>query len=211
MENLIVTNKAVVRGTIVSIHGKNNNGSMTIACPVITHSRKRGVLESSVRVNYPVVSFNSSTKTEGILDHFRQGQKVTIEGYVQSYLRMDDFGDTREIMNLYITTITPDISKMEANFGIAGRIYPEPLNEVYLSGTLTGIVKRGDRALAIRLDASREKKNILNLVYFHAPASVSQSFHIGDEVCILAMVQTVDTKEKKVIHNYQDLVVLDIE
>lgn len=210
MENLTVTNRAIVRGTIVSIHGKNNNGSMTVACPVITNSRRRGVMESTVKVNYPVVSFNSGTETEDILERFHKGQRVFIEGYVQSYLRMDDFGDTREIMNLYITTITPDISKMEAVFGDAGRVYPEPLNEVYLSGTLLGIVKRGDRVLALRLDASADRKNILNLVYFNAPATVSQSFHIGDNVSILAMVQTVDTKEKKVIRNYQDLVVLDI-
>lgn len=211
MEKFEIMNEAIFRGRIVRIRGTNGNGTITLACPLITTVRRKGVVENGVRVNYPVLSFNKNTVTPDILESFKQGDHVIVKGYVQSYMRLDEnSGDAKEIMNLYIREIMLDTSKMMNAFGVEGRTYPEPQNEAYLSGVLAGVTKRTDTIATLRLDLSKERKNIVNAVYFRAPANVISDLSIGETVNVLAMVQTVDTREKKVIRNYQELVVLDI-
>lgn len=206
-----ITNEAVFCGTIVSIRGKGNNGSITLACPLITNTRRQGALESNVRVNYPSLSFNKDTKTENILEKFKVRDHVRVTGHVQSYLQLDEnTGDTREIINVYIDVITQDSSKMMNMFCKEGRTYSEARNEVYLSGNLLGVVKRTESILSIRLDVSGQRKNYINAIYFRAPNGLASEFVIGEKVDILAMVQTVNTKEKKNSRNYQDLVILDM-
>lgn len=206
-----ITNEAVFYGTIVSIRGKGNNGSITLACPLITNTRRQGKLESNVRVNYPSLSFNKDTKTENIPENFKVKDHVRVTGHVQSYLQMDEnTGDTREIVNVYIDEITLDSSKMMNMFCKEGRTYSEARNEVYLSGNLLGIVKRTDSILSIRLDVSGQRKNYINAIFFRAPSGLAGEFVIGERVDVLAMVQTVNTKENKKSRNYQDLVILDM-
>lgn len=206
-----ITNEAVFCGTIVSIRGKGNNGSITLACPLITNTRRQGKLESNVRVNYPSLSFNKDTKTEGILENFKVRDHVRVTAHVQSYLQMDEkTGDTKEIVNIYIDEIIQDSSKMMSMFCKEGRTYPEARNEVYLSGILLGVVKRTESILSIRLDVSVKRKNYINAMYYRAPSGLASEFVIGDKVDILAMVQTMNTKENKKFRNYQDLVILDM-
>lgn len=211
MEKMEIMNEAIFRGRIVRIRGANGNGTITLACPLITTTRKKGVVENGVRNNYPVLSFNKSTVTQDILETFKQGDHVIVKGYVQSYMRLDEnSGDAKEIMNLYVHEIMPDNSKMMNAFGVEGRTYPESQNEVYLSGVLAGITKRTDTIATLRIDLSKERKNVVNAVYFRAPANIISDLSIGETVNVLAMVQTVDAREKKVIRNYQELVILDI-
>lgn len=206
-----ITNEAVFCGTIVSIRGKGNNGSITLACPLITNTRRQGELESNVRVNYPSLSFNKDTKAENILEKFKVRDHVRVTGHVQSYLQLDEStGDTREIINVYIDDITQDSSKMMNMFCKEGRMYSEARNEVYLSGNLLGVVKRTESILSIRLDVSGQRKNYINAVYFRAPSGLASEIVICEKVDILAMVQTVNTKEKKKSRNYQELVILDM-
>lgn len=206
-----ITNEAVFCGTIVSIRGKGNNGSITLACPLITNTRRQGKLESNVRINYPSLSFNKDTQTENILEKFKVKDHVRVTGYVQSYLQMDEnTGDTKEIINVYINEISLDSSKMMNMFCKEGRTYPEARNEVYLSGILLGVVKRTESILSIRLDVSGQRKNFINAMYFRAPSGMASEFVIGEKVDILAMVQTINTKENKKSRNYQDLVILDL-
>lgn len=206
-----ITNEAVFCGTIVSIRGKGNNGSITLACPIITSSRHQRKLENNVRVNYPSLSFNKDTKTENILENFKVRDHVRVTGHVQSYLQMDEnTGDTREIVNIYIDKITQDSSKMMNMFCKEGRTFPEACNEVYLSGTLLGIVKRTESILSIRIDLSGQRKNYVNAMYYRAPSGLASDFVIGEKVDVLAMVQTINTKESKRFGNYQNLVILDM-
>ena len=206
-----ITNEAVFCGTIVSIRGKGNNGSITLACPLITSTRRQGKLENNVRINYPSLSFNKDTKTENILENFKVRDHVRVTAHVQSYLQMDEnTGDTREIVNVYIDEITLDSSKMMNMFCKEGRVFPEARNEVYLSGTLLGIVKRTESILSIRIDLSGQRKNYVNAMYYRAPSGLASEFVIGEKVAVLAMVQTVNTKENKKSRNYQDLVILDM-
>ena len=206
-----VTNEAVFCGTIVSIRGKGNSGSITLACPSITSTRRQGKIENNVRINYPSLSFNKDTKTENILESFKVGNHVRVAAHVQSYLQMDEnTGDTREILNVYIDEITQDSSKMMSMFCKEGRTFPEPRNEVYLSGTLLGVVKRTESILSIRLDLSDQRKNYINAMFYRAPSGLASEFVIGDKVDILAMVQTIDTKEHKKARSYHELVILDM-
>lgn len=206
-----ITNEAVFCGTIVSIRGKGNSGSITLACPLITSTRRQGKLENNVRINYPSLSFNKDTKTENILENFKVRDHVRVTAHVQSYLQMDEnTGDTREIVNVYIDEITLDSSKMMNMFCKEGRVFPEARNEVYLSGTLLGIVKRTESILSIRIDLSGQRKNYVNAMYYRAPSGLASEFVIGEKVDVLAMVQTVNTKENKKSRNYQDLVILDM-
>ena len=208
MEKLEIMNEAIFRGRIVRIREANGNGTITLACPLITTVRKKGIVENGTRVNYPVLSFNKNTVTPNIAETFKQGDHVIVKGYVQSYMRLDEnSGDAKEIMNLYIREIMPDTSKMMNAFGVEGRTYPESQNEVYLSGVLSGITKRNDTIALLRIDLSQERKNV---VYFRAPANVISDLSIGETINVLAMVQTVDTKERKMFRNYQELVILDI-
>ena len=210
MEKLEIMNEAIFRGRIVRIREANGNGTITLACPLITTVRKKGIVENGTRVNYPVLSFNKNTVTPNIAETFKQGDHVIVKGYVQSYMRLDEnSGDAKEIMNLYIREIMPDTSKMMNAFGVEGRTYPESQNEVYLSGVLSGITKRNDTIALLRIDLSQERKNV-NAVYFRAPANVISDLSIGETINVLAMVQTVDTKERKMFRNYQELVILDI-
>lgn len=206
-----ITNESVFCGTIVSIRGKGNTGSVTLACPLITSTRRQGKLENSVRVNYPSLSFNKDTKTENILENFKVGNHVRVTGHVQSYLQLDEnTGDTREIVNIYIDEIIQDSSKMMSMFCKEGRTFPEGRNEVYLSGILLGVVKRTESILSIRLDVSDQRKNYINAMYYRAPSGLASKFIIGEQVDILAMVQTINTKENKISRNYQNLVILDM-
>lgn len=206
-----IINEAVFCGRIVSIRGNETSGTVTIACPAVTLTRRSGKIENGVRVNYPSLSYNKNTITQEVVGNFKRGDYVTIKGYVQAYLGLDkNNGDTKEITSLYIREIFHDRSKMEAAFGIAGRTYPESKNEVYLTGTLAGIVKRAERVLSVRLDLSAEHRNLINAVYYNARAGIASEYSIGDRVHILAMVQTVDTKENRHIYNYQDIVILDL-
>lgn len=95
-------------------------------------------------------------------------------------------------------------------FGKNGRIYPESINEVYLSCTLAGITKHTNTILKFRLDLSDKRKNLMDAIYYRASAGIANGMGIGDSVDILAMIQTVNTKEDKKIRNYQELVILDI-
>lgn len=204
-------NKAIFHGTIVSMKGKNSNGSMTLACPFITRARRGGKIETLVRETYPTLSFNKNAVTKDILTNFAVGDRVVVEGNVRSYLRMDEnTGDTREIMNIYIDTIEHDASCMEQVFGVKGRNYPEAENKLFLTGELAGISKRTGTTLNIRLDMSESgKRNMVDTVYYNAPASLVNELSIGDMVNVYARVQTVDTKEHPHIRNYQSIVVLD--
>lgn len=179
--------------------------------PADYHSAKKGDRGKWNQGQYPVLSFNKNTVTPNIAETFKQGDHVIVKGYVQSYMRLDEnSGDAKEIMNLYIREIMPDTSKMMNAFGVEGRTYPESQNEVYLSGVLSGITKRNDTIALLRIDLSQERKNVVNAVYFRAPANVISDLSIGETINVLAMVQTVDTKERKMFRNYQELVILDI-
>ena len=204
-------NKAIFHGTIVSIKGENGNGSMTLACPLVVRARRSGKAETSVRETYPTLSFNKNAQTKNILESFSVGDRVIVEGNVRSYLRMDEnTGDTREIMNIYIDTIEHDASCMEQVFGMKGRNYPEAENKVFLTGELAGISKRTNTILTMRLDMSENgKRNMIEAIYYNAPASLANELSIGDTVNIYARVQTVDTKEHHNIRNYQSIVILD--
>lgn len=205
-----IMNEAVFCGRIVSIREDENSGTVTVACPAVTTTRRSGKVENGVRVNYPSLSYNKNTITPDVFGSFKRGDYVTIKGYVQAYLGLDkNNGETREITSLYIREMFHDRSKMEKVFGIPGRTYPETKNEVYLTGTLAGIVKRTERVLAVRLDLSTEHRNLINAVYYNARAGIASEYSIGDRVHILAMVQTVDTRESRHIYSYQDIVILD--
>jgi|GEM_PF-3095239 len=212
MERKDVMNEAVFSGRIVSIRGDGVNGSMTLACPSITRANRKGKMENEVRTSYPVLSFNKDTATTDILSKFKRGDHVAVKGYVRSYLRMNDSGDAREILNVYIKEVDFTISKMFSAFGRDGRTFPDPLNEVYLSGTIVGITKRSDNIITLRIDiSSPQKKNIITATYYRAPAGLASKFVIGDSIDVLATMQTVDTKEHTKIRDYQSLVILDIE
>lgn len=204
-------NKAIFHGIVVSMKGENNNGSMTLACPLIVRTRHSGKLETSVRETYPTLSFNKNTTTKDILANFAVGDRVVVEGNIHSYIRMDEnTGDTREIMNVYIETIEHDTSCMEQVFGTKGRNYPEAENKVFLTGELAGISKRTGTTLNLRLDMSENgKRNMVDAVYYNAPATLANNLSIGDMVNVYARVQTVDTKEHPRIRNYQSVVILD--
>lgn len=209
-KNRGIMNHAIFRGTIVSIRGENENGTIVLACPMITNMYRQGKIENGVRVNYPVLSFNKNTKTQNILAEFKQGNRVFVKAYLQTYVHMDDFGDAREIVNIYIDEIVQESSKMMSMFGKNGRIYRESINEVYLSCTLAGITKHTNTILKFRLDLSDKRKNLMDAIYYRASAGIANGMGIGDSVDILAMIQTVNTKEDKKIRNYQELVILDI-
>lgn len=204
-------NKAIFHGIVVSMKGENNNGSMTLACPLIVRTRHSGKLETSVRETYPTLSFNKNTTTKDILANFAVGDRVVVEGNIHSYIRMDEnTGDTREIMNVYIETIEHDTSCMEQVFGTKGRNYPEAENKVFLTGELAGISKRTGTTLNLRLDMSENgKRNMVDAVYYNAPATLANNLSIGEMVNVYARVQTVDTKEHPRIRNYQSVVILD--
>ena len=206
-----IVNEAIFRGRIASMRGTEGGGTIVLACPVITTTRKGGQLENGVRTNFPALSFNKHTVTEDIMKNFKVGNHVVVKGYVQSYLRMDErTGEVREMMEVYIREMLHDNSKMANAFGIEGRNYPECQNEVYLSAPLIGITKRTDSILSLRLDLSGERKNMVNATFFRAPAGVADGLSIGSQVNLLAMVQTIDTKSGKKAPSYQDLVVLDL-
>lgn len=211
MENAITRNEVVFYGTIVGIHGKDESGSMTIVCPRIIRKRDKEKFVNGMREDFPVLSFNKETKTSDILKNYSVGDKVAIKAYLHSYLRMNDRGDTTEMMNLYIDEIEHAVSKMETAFGVPGQTFPEAKNDVFLSGELIGLTKRTGRVVTLRLDVSdNNKKNHLNLLYFNAPKDFLTDYHIGDTINVLGSMQTVNTKEQKTVRNYQSIVVLDI-
>ena len=67
MKHEKIMNEAVFCGRIVSIRGNENSGTVTIACPVVTTTRRSGKIENGVRVNYPSLSYNKHTITQDIL------------------------------------------------------------------------------------------------------------------------------------------------
>lgn len=206
-----IMNEVILRGRVARIRGEGTNGTVILACPAITTTRKEGKLLNGVKVNFPVLSFNKNTNTQDIANNFTVGEHVIVKGYVQSYLRMDEkTGEVKEVMNVYIREMLPDSSKMQNAFGVNGRFYPDAQNEVYLSGPIAGISKRGPRVTNIRLDLSGEKKNMINAVCFNASDELLSGLGIGTVVNLLAMVQTVDVNDGKKPLSYQQLVVLDM-
>lgn len=205
-------NRAIFRGTIVSLKGENGNGNMTLACPLIVRTRRDGKPETTVRETYPTLSFNKSAETQNILTDFAVGDHVRVEGSIRSYLRMDDnTGDTREITNIYIDSIEHDASCLEQVFGVKGRNYQEAENKIFLTGEIAGISKRTNSILIMRLDMSENgKRNMIDTVYYNSPQGFMNGLSIGEMVNVYARMQTVDTRERgKNIRNYQSVVVLD--
>ena len=203
-------NKAIFQGTIVSIRGNESAGSITIAAPITIRTRRNGKYEYYVKETYPTLSYSKTTETENIINDFAVGDHVNIEAHLNSYIRMDqNSGDTREILNIYIDKIEHVNSCMEQVFGVEGRFYPDPVNEAYLSGELVGITKRPNGSTVFRINASAEegRRNSINIVYYNAPAEFVNNLNIGDHVNIFASIQTVDTKENKIIRDYQRVVV----
>mgnify|MGYP000283737834 CR=1 FL=1 len=212
-------NEAIFRGRIASIRGKGVNGSLVIACPMVTTTNKGGKLENSVVTNFPALDFNKNTTTKDIPQNFKVGDHVVAKGYVQTYFRMDEHtGEVQETTGIYIRELLHDNSKMTNAFGAEGRYFPEAQNEVYLSGPVAGISKRSVNAknpnfaiVQLRLDLSVERQNMVNALYFRAPQSAINGIRIGDTVDILAMIQTADIKkEKKSTTGYQSIVVMDM-
>lgn len=120
-------------------------------------------------------------------------------------------GETREMMNAYITEIQKQDSLMEHQFGQPGHVYPVESNEVYLTCRVAGVTKRTDTVALLRFDLSTpERKNMINGVYFNAPSSIINALTIGDIVNVVGMVQTVDTSTNKAVRTYQQLVILDL-
>lgn len=209
-----ITNEAIFRGKIVGMRGGNANGTITLACPFVTTLRKEGKTENEARTNFPAMMYTKYTSTENVHDNFKVGDHVVVKASVRAQVRMDEHtGEVRESIGIYINDILHDRGKMMDAFGVEGGPYHEPQNEVYLSGSLEGITRRNATA-QIRLNLSDERRNIVNAMYFHAPENKIRGLSIGDRVNILAMVQTVDTKDKdkenKKARNYQDLVVLGL-
>lgn len=203
-------NKGVVLGTIVSLKGDENTGKMVVACPVINRAYRNSKLESSVHDNYPSLSFNSLTQTKDIVKDYKIGDRVEISFYLQVYLRVDTQGETQYLMNAYITEVHHVKSQLEEEFGLAGRVFPDAKNEIYLAGKLLGIIKKKN-SIELRLEAPiNGRKNVLSVVGFNIPSSITNELSIGDELCVLACMQTVDMKTKERVKEYQNIVALDI-
>jgi len=204
----VVKNEVFLCGSIASINGKEGSGRLVLACPMIRTERDRetGTVVSSVRTNFPALSFGRSTATKDILKTFKKGDRVEVRGHLGSYLELNENWERTEVMNLYLDEITHEKNPADV-FGLGEaaasrtsrrRAAQEIRNEVYLTGKLAGIAQRGSRVLTLRLDVSeRGRKNFLNAVYFGTVGDVAKGLSIGDEVHVFGQLQTRDDNERR--------------
>ena len=116
-------NEVCLRGRISHLYGNERFGSLTVPYNAIVTRRVRdngnSRFEQSVETYFPEALFNSSTKTKGIVQSFREGDYVLIRGYLGAYSTQSGNGFT-ERTAIYIDEIEHDATRMEQMLGISG-------------------------------------------------------------------------------------------
>ena len=203
-------NRTVTTGVIQKIMTKDGvTGHMVIACPLMAGKKAK----DPVKVNYPVIEFNSKTKPAKIGTAFKGGDRVKVIGHMQSYIRKNDKGATESNDYIYADEVTYEESKFAKVFGVKGRIYDTQVNDVYLSGTVSGMNKLPQsQGYEVFLDPEGEEKNRLRIVYFKKSDDFENSIRIGAKIAVVAMIQsqTVPDVSNKAGYSFQNTVASDI-
>jgi len=201
-------NRTVTTGVVTRISSKDGaTGHMAIACPMLPGKNAK----ENVVVNYPSIEFNGKTTPTMVGKNFKVGDRVKVEGHVQSYLRKREDGTTAESMFIYADSVEMEKSKFEKVFDISGRIYDTQVNDVYLRGEITGVARRGT-AYEIYMTPEDEEKNTVKLVYFRGNDSFGKEMSVGTKIAAVAMVQSIVSiaKNESKTNDYQRIVASDI-
>ena len=189
-------NEVCLRGRISHLYGNERFGSLTVPYNAIVTRRVRdngnSRFEQSVETYFPEALFNSSTKTKGIVQSFREGDYVLIRGYLGAYSTQSGNGFT-ERTAIYIDEIEHDATRMEQMLGISGfgKRHATPANEIRLEAKISGVCKRREDIYEIRMEVRKDGRSFgVTGTYFRAPQGLDQKIHLGDTVYVIGAMES---------------------
>ena len=204
-------NKVTATGSVVAIKKFGAaSGRITIAQKINYRIRKDGHGENAVRDDYLIFQYNASSNIKDVIDTLRTGDHVEIEGHVNSYLKRNEDGSTKECVNLYLDSIKPEETEFYKTFGIPGGHYPQDANALCIEGKIEALVMRGSM-INLRLNASDENKtNLITLMAGNRFVNEVKRFSIGDRVYIGAMIKTQPITEQSDRRDYNQFTITAI-
>ena len=210
-------NEVYLRGRISHIYGNERFGSLTVPYSMINAKRVRGEngktqFEQSVETYFPEAMFNSSTRTKGIIQSFREGDHVLIKGYLGAYSFQSGAGYTERTV-IYIDEIEHDGTRMEQMLGINGfgGRYVDAANEIRLEAKINGLTKRRDDIYEIRMETMKDGRTYtVSGMYFRAPQGLDQKIHLGDTVYVIGAMESSRTEYRGKVYFSQTFVIQEL-
>lgn len=209
-------NEVYLRGRISHMFGNERFGSLTIPYNEIVtkrvHDNGQSRFEQSVETYFPEALFNSSTKTKGIIQSFREGDYVLIKGYLGAYSFQSGAGFT-ERTAIYIDEIEHDVTRMEQMLslrGLGGK-HAEPANEIRLEAKVSGVSKRREDIYEIRLEVQKDGRTFaVTGMYFRAPQGLDQRIHLGDTVYVIGAMESSRTEYRGKVYFSQTFIIQEL-
>lgn len=209
-------NEVYLRGRISHMFGNERFGSLTIPYNEIVTKRVRdngqSRFEQSVETYFPEALFNSSTKTKGIIQSFREGDYVLIKGYLGAYSFQSGAGFT-ERTAIYIDEIEHDATRMEQMLGLRGLggKHVEPANEIRLEAKVSGVSKRREDIYEIRLEVQKDGRTFaVTGMYFRAPQGLDRRIHLGDTVYVIGAMESSRTEYRSKVYFSQTFIIQEL-
>ncbi len=202
-ENVVYTNEVILKGFIVHKYEAAKATILTIAT-------NKGY---SSPPDYPkVVCFDESREKA---KDFNKGDNITVIGNVQSSKRRrkDNPKITFYSQSIFAEDIMESQNVLEAEFGVEGESYGDPLNQGKFAGTVTQISSPVEGL--IRLTVKTIKNNRVSFVamtfFTQEVGKVLENIRVNDNVCALASIQTRKKKSKGEVRHYENVVVHDLQ
>lgn len=209
-------NEVYLRGRISHLYGNERFGSLTVPYDEIVTRRVRengqSRFEQTVETYFPEALFNSNTKTKGIIQSFREGDRVMIKGYLGAY-SVQNGGGFIERTAIYIEEIEHDATRMEQMLGISGLggRYADAANEIRLEAKVAGISKRREDIYEIRLEVQKDGRTYaVTGMYFRAPQGLDQRVHLGDTVYVIGVMESARSEYRSKVYFTQTFVVQEL-
>jgi len=209
-------NEVYLRGRISHLYGNERFGSLTVPYNEIVTRRVRdngqSRFEQSVETYFPEALFNSSTKTKGIIQSFREGDYVLIKGYLGAYSYQSGAG-FMERTTIYIDEIEHDATRMEQMLGIKGfgGRHADPANEIRLEAIISGVSKRREDIYEIRLEVWKDGRTFtVTGMYFRAPQGLDQKIHLGNTVYVIGAMESSRTEYRGKVYFSQTFVIQEL-
>lgn len=196
---MIYENDALIQGTIVH---KYVNDKVTILT-LSTGRNAAGI------VNYPkIVFFNDSNLGA---DKFEVYDRVTVRGNVQSSFRRND-ERPHVTQSIYGEEIHETPRVMES-FGIKEGNYEAPKNQIRLAGEVLSVDEPAKNVvrLLVRTIKNGRTSNVQMFDFTSRAEKLMEEIKTGDNVCVIANVQTSKKEKEGNPVYYENVVVQQIE
>lgn len=209
-------NRVTATGCVVSIRNFDQKyGLITVAEKTTYRAMRDGKVEDVVRDDYIVFQFNEQTKPKSmeVINNLKKGDRVTILAKVNSYLKRNEDGSTKECTNFYIESIKLEETEFSKLFGVKGGYGGQDSVSLCIEGIMQTVSAIEDQVF-VTLNASENGNvNILDFSARGKAADMVKKIPVGERVYIDAIIRTrkiTDTNPENERRDFNRLFIMNI-